>query len=122
MTTRRPSGALEAQILRQLRRHREGLTPGQVRDAIEADGTNLAYTTVMTILSRLRDKGQATRERTGRAFRYTAVQTEAEAVATRMQAALRDTRQHKAALATFVSGLSAHDEQALRDLMRRMES
>ena len=41
------------------------LTPGEVRDAL---GGDLAYTTVMTVLTRLFEKGLVTRTQQGRAF------------------------------------------------------
>jgi predicted transcriptional regulator len=118
---RRPNGSLEAQVLAQLRRHDDGLTPGAVREAIEAEGISLAYTTVLTILTRLWDKGAVMRTPAGRAYRYRAVQSEAESVAEQMRATLDGTPQRKAALANFVSNLSPRDERLLRDLMHRMD-
>ncbi len=46
---------------------------GEVRDALNlASGRSLAYTTVMTILVRLHEKGFVSRVREGRHFRYAA--------------------------------------------------
>ncbi len=48
-------------------------TVGEVRDALNATAKRkLAYTTVMTILVRLDEKGYASRTREGRLFRYAA--------------------------------------------------
>lgn len=48
-------------------------TVGEVLEAINAGGARrLAYTTVMTILVRLADKGYVSRVREGRQFRYAA--------------------------------------------------
>ena len=48
-------------------------TVGQVLDAVNANAARpLAYTTVMTILVRLFEKGYLTRQREGRLFRYAA--------------------------------------------------
>lgn len=47
---------------------------GEVLAALNAaDARHLAYTTVMTILVRLHEKGYVTREKEGRHFRYAAV-------------------------------------------------
>lgn len=47
---------------------------GEVLEALNAaDDRHLAYTTVMTILVRLHEKGYVTREKEGRHFRYAAV-------------------------------------------------
>jgi len=51
MGPRRPLGALEAEILEVLWHSDRALTPAEVLDALDAD---LAYTTVMTVLGRLR--------------------------------------------------------------------
>ena len=48
-------------------------TVGDVLDALNGSSDRrLAYTTVMTILVRLHDKGLVTREKDGRNYRYTA--------------------------------------------------
>jgi predicted transcriptional regulator len=91
------------------------MTPGQVRDALGADW---AYTTVMTVLARLCDKGLFTR-RVGRAFACQAVLDEDEVTARQMQRLL-DTRGDRAAVLTrFVGTLSVDDERLLVDLLRR---
>jgi len=53
------------------------MTVRQVLDALEASGPgrDLAYTTVMTVLDRLGAKDMVTRERDGRAFRYSPATT-----------------------------------------------
>ena len=59
--------------------------PQTVGDALEAlNGSSdrrLAYTTVMTILVRLHEKGLVTREKDGRNYRYTAAVDEGSVVA-----------------------------------------
>ena len=67
MAERRPMGALEAEVLDVLW-HADGpVTPADVRTAM---GTDLAYTTVMTILVRLWEKGLTERTKQGRAYAY----------------------------------------------------
>jgi predicted transcriptional regulator len=94
------------------------MTPGEVREALDAD---LAYTTVMTVLTRLCEKGVATRRRTGRAFAYQAVLDDDEITARQMQRLL-DTRNDRAAvLSRFVGTLSDDDERLLSDLLRHVD-
>ncbi len=71
-------GSLEAAVLEQLWARPEGATPAAVHDALGAD---LAYTTVMTILTRLWKKGLVDREPQGRSFAYRPLVSEAELVA-----------------------------------------
>ena len=53
-------------------------TVGETREALNsASALTLAYTTVMTILVRLHEKGYLTRAREGRHFRYSAAFDEA---------------------------------------------
>jgi predicted transcriptional regulator len=107
-------GSLETAVLEQLWSHPNGATPAEVHDALGAD---LAYTTVMTILARLWKKGLAEREPRGRSFAYRPMVSEAELAAKRMGTALEQTRDRRAALSQFVSGLSAKDERLLRKLL-----
>jgi len=48
----------------------EGQGVSEVHEALSEDGHELAYTTVMTILSRLHEKGLLTRTKVGRRFVY----------------------------------------------------
>ena len=96
----------------------EPMTPGQVQETL---GTNLAYTTVMTVLARLCEKGVVLRERAGRAFAYTAVVDEAEVTARRMRRLLDSRDDRAAVLSRFVGALSADDEKVLVDLLDRAE-
>jgi predicted transcriptional regulator len=115
---RRQRGGLEHEVIAALAAHGEAMTPGQVRDAL---GAELAYTTVMTVLSRLCDKGLVTRRRAGRAFAYQAVVDEDE-IAARQMRRLLDARDDRAAVLTrFVGTLSDDDERLLADLLRHTE-
>jgi predicted transcriptional regulator len=113
---RRASGELEADVLATLWRSDEPLSPGQVRDEL---GGELAYTTVMTILSRLHDKGSVTRTRVGRAYIYRPAFEQAELAASRMRSLLDSGHDREAVLARFVGSLSADDERTLAALLRR---
>ena len=67
-------------MLSQLWAAPEGLTPREVLDQLDDD---LAYTTVMTILNRLWNKGLVDRAKEGRAYRYRPLQTESDLIAGR---------------------------------------
>ena len=114
---RRAAGALEAEVLGILRRDGGPLSPGEVRSQITAgQDRELSYSTIVTIMSRLHDKGLLARQRSGRGFVYTALD-EASVAAGRMRLALGTGIDHDAVLSRFVSGLSGRDAQLLRQLL-----
>ena len=88
-----------------------------VRD-VRASVPDLAYTTVMTTLTRLHDKGAVDRQRSGRAYAYTPVLDQAGIAASRMREMLDDGQDRRAVLAHFVDSLSAQDERLLSELLR----
>ena len=66
-------GPLERRVMARLWRAAGPQTVGDVLEALNGSSDRaLAYTTVMTILVRLHDKGLVTREKDGRNYRYTA--------------------------------------------------
>ena len=113
---RRPDGALERDVMRVLWRSDDALTPGEVRDQLEVD---LAYTTVMTVLARLHEKGRVDRAARGRAYAYTANVSESDLAAQGMTTALSSTSDRVGALGGFVGGLNKRDLTALRQLLSR---
>ncbi|OXM59714.1 BlaI/MecI/CopY family transcriptional regulator [Amycolatopsis vastitatis] len=115
---RRAPGELEAQVLAVLWKADGPLAPAEVRERLGAD---LAYTTVVTILSRLHEKGVAEREKLGRSFRYRAVDDEPGLAARRMTKVLDAEPDRDSVLARFVSSLSESDEHVLRELLRQNE-
>ena len=112
---RRPAGGLEAEVLAALWAIGRPLTPREVQREL---GGELAYTTVMTTLTRLHDKGAVDRRRSGRAYAYTAVLDQAGIAASRMREMLDDGQDRRAVLAHFVDSLSAQDERLLSELLR----
>ncbi|MFF5088089.1 BlaI/MecI/CopY family transcriptional regulator [Streptomyces niveus] len=111
---RRGQGELEAQVLAVLRQAPGPVNAGWVLDRL---GGDLAYTTVMTILTRLQAKRAVTRERVGRFFEWCATSDEAGLAALRMRRVLDAESDREAVLARFVTTLSPDDEQLLRDLL-----
>ena len=112
---RRPAGGLEAEVLAALWAIGRPLTPREVQREL---GGELAYTTVMTTLTRLHDKGAVDRQRSGRAYAYTPVLDQAGIAASRMREMLDDGQDRRAVLAHFVDSLSAQDERLLSELLR----
>lgn len=117
MAARRGMGELESAVMGQLWRAGRPLTASEVRDVL---GGDLAYTTVMTILGRLWEKGLAQRERRGRAYAYWPSLSEADLAAKRMRATLDRTADRETTLARFADQLSAKDARALRRILGRL--
>lgn len=120
---RRDRGALEAAVIDTLRAAARPLTAREVQGAL---GDDSAYTTVMTTLARLFDKGALVREQVGRAYAYrlSADTDEIAAVVTarRMRRLLESGGDRTVALQRFVSELAPEDERYLADLLRALDS
>ena len=75
-------GPLGAEVMRAVWKHREPMTPRQALDVLNDGRTPpLAYTTVMTVMSRLAEKGILVRRRARRGYAYDAVAKDAAAIA-----------------------------------------
>jgi predicted transcriptional regulator len=114
----RPRGALEREVLARLAAAGRPLTPGEVRAQL---GDELAYTTIMTTLSRLHAKGAVARRPSGRGFAYELsggpADAEASMTAHRMLQLLQGGRDRAGVLSRFVADLSAEDEELLANLI-----
>ena len=93
----------------------EPLTPKAVQSEL---GGELAYTTVMTALTRLYEKDVVSREKRGRAYAYTAVLDSPGIAAARMRELLEAGGDREAVLARFLGALSDADERTLVELLR----
>jgi predicted transcriptional regulator len=109
-------GELEAHVLDVLWEADDWLTPGDVHAELSKDRP-LAYTTAMTILVRLWNKGTLERRREGRAYAYHPLQSREERVADRMNELLGDVGDRSAALAHFLAALSPAERVRLRRLL-----
>lgn len=112
--TRRPAGALEAEVMAVLWAGAGSMTAAEVHRQL---GDGLAYKTVLTVLGRLHAKGLVDREPAGRAHAYTPRQGPAELAAEQMNAALRRTGRGTEVLQHFVDTLDADEQAALRALL-----
>ncbi|EHM25538.1 putative transcriptional repressor [Streptomyces sp. W007] len=79
---------------------------------------SIAYTTVMTVMDNLHQKGWVRREVDGRAYRYTAVSTRAAYSAALMNEAWSRSDNPAAALVAFFGMMSAEQREALQDAVR----
>jgi predicted transcriptional regulator len=111
---RRPMGSLEAEVLRYLWNASDPATPGEVHEGL---GAEVAYTTVMTVLTRLWRKDLVDREKHGRAYTYWPLVSEADYAANRMREALGKAQNREAVLSRFVDTLSAREARALRRVL-----
>ncbi|MEK8169236.1 BlaI/MecI/CopY family transcriptional regulator [Streptomyces sp. M19] len=109
---------MEAQVLSVLRRAPGPVPAAWVQESLDGD---LAYTTVMTILCRLRDKQAVSRERAGRSYVWLAASDEAGLAALRMRRVLDGRDDREAVLASFVTALTPDDERLLRVLLSDAE-
>ncbi|MGH2511790.1 MAG: BlaI/MecI/CopY family transcriptional regulator [Candidatus Limnocylindrales bacterium] len=114
-------GPLERRVMTQLWR----AGPSVVADVLGAlnahASTTLAYTTVMTVLTRLFEKGYVNRTKDGRGFRYSAAVDEPsiQALAARRELRRLVKRFGEAPVAAFAADLAGADPelvQRLRDL------
>lgn len=114
-------GDLEALVMEQLWSAGEPLSVRQVLEALP-DGRHRAYTTVMTVMDNLFQKGFVERERAGRAYVYQAAQSRAEYTAEVMEEALSRGGDRGAALMHFVGQLTPEESAQLRALLTKRES
>ena len=110
-------GELERAVLAVLWAHPDGATAQDVRAGL--DDRELAVTTVLTVLGRLRGKGLVTRTEHGRAHRYRAARTREEFLSELMADALGQADDRGAVLARFVGSMNPADSDALRNLVRK---
>jgi predicted transcriptional regulator len=114
----RPRGTLEREVLACLAAAGRPLSPAEVRAGL---GDRLAYTTVMTTLSRLHAKGAVSRQPAGRGYAYELrgdpAQAQASMTAHRMLRLLETGSDRAGVLSRFVADLSQEDERLLSDLL-----
>jgi predicted transcriptional regulator len=106
---------LESEVLSALWAAQSPVTAARVHEALGAP--DLAYKTVLTVVSRLFDKGQLQREKVGRAYVYWPVRDRAEHAAGLMTAVLAGDIDRMAVLQGFVDALDPDDEATLRTVL-----
>ena len=109
----RSFGHLERDVMRVIWRAAEPVTGHDIA-AMLPSGRDIAYTTLITVVDRLRDKRLLTRFRDGRSFRYQAAVTEEEYAAGLMAQALDSSDDRSKALLRFAGQLDPTEAAALR--------
>ena len=112
----RQFGELEAVIMDRLWEWGKPALVRELVDDLRKDRT-IAYTTVMTVMDNLYRKGWLTRERDGRAWRYSAALSRESYTAQAMNDALSGSTDRAGALARFVEQIDPEDAQALSDVL-----
>ncbi|GAA4898771.1 putative transcriptional regulator [Stackebrandtia albiflava] len=104
-------GELEHAIMDVLWASDSSMTARDVRDALS--DRDLAATTILTVLSRLENKGLVTRDRSARAHRYRPTDARDVHVASLMRQALDSASNTDAALARFADAVTPEEAAAL---------
>ncbi|MYU29159.1 CopY family transcriptional repressor [Streptomyces sp. FBKL.4005] len=113
----RPLGELEDAVMTRVWKWNRPVTVREVLEDLQQE-RSIAYTTVMTVLDNLHQKGWVRREAEGRAYRYEAVSTRAAYAAALMNDAWSQSDNPAAALVAFFGMMSEEQRQALRDAVR----
>ncbi|MBO1333879.1 BlaI/MecI/CopY family transcriptional regulator [Streptomyces sp. VRA16 Mangrove soil] len=113
----RPLGELEDTVMTRVWKWNRPVTVREVLEDLQQE-RSIAYTTVMTVLDNLHQKGWVRREAEGRAYRYEAVSTRAAYSAALMNDAWAQSDNPAAALVAFFGMMSSQQREALRDAMR----
>jgi len=108
---------LEQAVLRVLWGQPDGMSARAVQSALE--GRDLATTTVLTVLDRLRRKGLVSRRDDRRPHEYFPTARREDYLADLMLDALGQAPDRGAALTRFLGGVSDADTDHLRRLLRR---
>lgn len=103
--------SLESAVMRALWTGDGAMSVADVRRALDLQ---VAYTTVMTVLVRLHNKGRVARVKRGRAYLYRPEETWSEYEARRMAEILRSANDGELTLTRFVENLSETERDSLR--------
>jgi predicted transcriptional regulator len=110
-------GELEDAVMTRVWKWNRPVTVREVLEDLQQE-RSIAYTTVMTVLDNLHQKGWVRREAEGRAYRYEAVSTRAAYAAALMNDAWAQSDNPAAALVAFFGMMSDEQRQALTDAVR----
>jgi predicted transcriptional regulator len=110
-------GELEDAVMTRVWKWNRPVTVREVLEDLQQE-RSIAYTTVMTVLDNLHQKGWVRREAEGRAYRYEAVSTRAAYAAALMNDAWSQSDNPAAALVAFFGMMSDDQREALRAAVR----
>ncbi|MFC8830008.1 BlaI/MecI/CopY family transcriptional regulator [Streptomyces sp. NPDC057137] len=117
----RQLGDLEDAVMSRVWQWNRPVTVREVLEDLQRE-RSIAYTTVMTVMDNLHQKGWVRREVDGRAYRYTAVSTRAAYAAALMNEAWSKSDNPAAALVAFFGMMSATQRDALEDAVRMVRT
>ena len=103
--------------------HPEGLTVRDVHDAVGVE-RGLAYTTLMTVLDRMAKKDLVSRERDGRAWRYTPASSREELTSETLHHTLGELAggERRSALLQFLGQSTPEELDELRSALADLEA
>lgn len=113
-------GDLERSVMEQLWATADTLSAYDLQERLAAGGSGgkpLAATTVLTVLSRLENKGFVARERSSRPHRYRAIASREDHMAELMHEVLGTAADRTAVLERFVGQASPEEAAALRQML-----
>ncbi|MDB1086665.1 BlaI/MecI/CopY family transcriptional regulator [Streptomyces sp. ACA25] len=113
----RPLGDLEDAVMSRVWEWNRSVTVREVLEDLRQE-RSIAYTTVMTVLDNLHQKGWVRRRQEGRAYHYEAVSTRAAYAAALIHDAWGESDNPAAALVAFLSMMSPEQAEALHDALR----
>ncbi|MFF2065762.1 BlaI/MecI/CopY family transcriptional regulator [Streptomyces sp. NPDC058200] len=117
----RQLGDLEDAVMTRVWQWNRPVTVREVLEDLQQE-RSIAYTTVMTVMDNLHQKGWVRREVEGRAYRYTAVSTRAAYAAALMNEAWSKSDNPAAALVAFFGMMSAEQRRSLEDAIRMVRT
>ncbi|MEU3599732.1 BlaI/MecI/CopY family transcriptional regulator [Streptomyces sp. NPDC006798] len=117
----RQLGDLEDAVMTRVWQWNRPVTVREVLEDLQQD-RSIAYTTVMTVMDNLHQKGWVRREVEGRAYRYTAVSTRAAYSAALMNDAWAQSDNPAAALVAFFGMMSPEQREALQAAVRMVQT
>lgn len=109
-------GQLEAAVMQRLWDWQRPVAVREVLEDFQKDRT-IAYTTVMTVMDNLFQKGFLKRDMHGRAFRYLPVRTREQHTADLMEQALSNGGDSAATLLYFIKQIPANEVEQLRRVL-----
>jgi len=112
-------GDLEARVMRAIWTRAQPVTVRDIVADLQRERP-IAYTTVMTVMGNLRNKGWLRRQADGRAYRYEPLVNGEEYSAGLMRQALEASSDRPAVLMQFIGELSAEEAAALDEAYHRL--
>lgn len=112
---RRSNGELENAVLMALWQRGQPMSVADLQSAVSQPTP--AYTTMMTVLTRMEGKGLITRERVSRTLMISPMQSRSATAASQMSRALRDSTNSREVLMSFVGSLDEDEIAVLRSFV-----